>query len=113
MDWRYIEGELEKLGLKDDESGMRALANALFDPGVPLPEEALSAEQRALLSTIVSSGTYGTIELRVKNTIRKKGWGKLRYMVQGGGPGREKGVNGHRHHPPFGNISPFKKRTTS
>ena len=82
LDWHYIEGELEKLDLKDEESGMRALANALFDPSAPLPDEALSAEQRALLSTIVSSGTYGTVELKVKNTLRKKGWGKLRYMLE-------------------------------
>ena len=81
LDWSYIEKELEKLRLREDEKNMRELANAVFGRSVLLPEEALTSDQYALLYTIISSGTYGTITQRITNTMRKNGWGRLRYML--------------------------------
>ena len=71
MDWSYIEKELKKLGLKEDERSMRKLANTLFAHGASDPMQKLSPQQQELFSTIASAGTYGTIENKVSNRLER------------------------------------------
>lgn len=70
LDWNYIAGELEKLGISDFERRNRNLALHLFGG------ETLTLEDEAMLQYIVSSGTYGTRQNYVDNQIRKLGGGK-------------------------------------
>lgn len=76
MDWRYIAKELEKLNLEDFEERNRSLALRLFSGG------ALTEQEQDMLDYVISSGTYGTLQNRVKNNIAAYGggWAKLRYM---------------------------------
>lgn len=77
LDWDYISGEIEKLGITDFESKNRSLAMHLFCG------DALSCEDQSILDYVISSGTYGTVENRVNNGIAKKGdgiIGKVRYV---------------------------------
>lgn len=77
LDWDYISGEIEKLGITDFESKNRSLALHLFCG------DALSCEDQSMLDYVISSGTYGTVENRVNNGIAKKGdgiIGKVRYV---------------------------------
>lgn len=78
LDWPYIAGELDKLGLTGFEAKNRGLAMHLFGG------EDLTAEEREMLDQILASGTYGEITTRVKNSIRKYGngsVGKIRYFL--------------------------------
>ena len=86
LDWPYIERELKKLGLMESEKEMRELAATLFSGDTYLSEQALSPRQRELLSGIISSGTYGTVETQVGNkleryTKEKKITGKTRLKL--------------------------------
>ena len=71
LDWGYIEKELKELGLKSNEREMRELANTLFGCSSSLSEMELSSRQQKLLSDIVSSGSYGTIEKKVGSRLKK------------------------------------------
>ena len=71
LDWPYIEGELQKLGLKKEQKKMRELANTLFACSDSLSVPELSPRQQELLSEIVSSGAYGTIEKKVRSRLKK------------------------------------------
>ncbi len=73
LDWPYIAGELEKLGIADFEAQNRSLARHLFGGG------ALTAQDREMLEYVLSSGTYGTKENRMKNRIRETG--RIRYLL--------------------------------
>ncbi len=73
LDWPYIAGELEKLGLADFEARNRSLSRRLFD-GDPLSEP-----EQEMLDYILSSGTYGTFSHRVENRVKNKG--KLLYLL--------------------------------
>lgn len=75
LNWAYISGETEKLGLADFEEQNRALAQHLFSG------EELTEADREMLDYILSSGVYGTMAHRVENKMRKNGWGKLRYAA--------------------------------
>ena len=86
LDWSYIERELKKLGLMESEKEMRELAATLFSGDTYLSEQALSPRQRELLSGIISSGTYGTVETQIGNkleryTKEKKITGKTRLKL--------------------------------
>ena len=77
LDWPYIAGELDMLGIADFEEQNRSLALHLFD------SEPLTEENEAMLDYILSSGTYGTVQNRVRNKVSAYGNGrvaKLRYM---------------------------------
>ncbi len=79
LDWTYIAGELDKLGIGEFEAQNRSLALHLFG-GEDLTERDLE-----MLDYILSSGTYGTLRNRVKNDIGKYGTGplgKLRYLLR-------------------------------
>ena len=71
LDWPYIENELKTLGLLEDERKMRELANTLFAGSASLSEPELSPLQQKLLSGIISSGAYGTIENKVGSRMKK------------------------------------------
>ncbi len=78
LDWDYISGEIEKLGITDFESKNRSLALHLFCG------DALSCEDQSMLDYVISSGTYGTVANRVNNGIAKNGdgvLGKVRYVL--------------------------------
>ncbi|MBR1862922.1 MAG: nucleotidyltransferase family protein [Ruminococcus sp.] len=77
MDLEYIESQCRKLGIDEFERQSSSLAMSLFGG------EKLSAENKRMLSYIVFSGTYGTVDNRVKNTMDRYGKGlfaKLRYL---------------------------------
>ena len=79
LDWPYISGELEKLGISDFEAQNRSLALHLFDG------EILTIQDQVMLDYILSSGTYGTVQNRVRNRISKYGngpWAKLKYIFR-------------------------------
>lgn len=71
LDWVCIERELKELGLKSNEREMRELANTLFACSPSLSEPELSPRQQKLLSDIVSSGSYGTVEKKVGSRLKK------------------------------------------
>ena len=78
LNWAYICGELDKLGIADFEAQNRSLALHLFDG------EKLTEQDEKMMEYILSSGTYGTVQNRVENGIRKNGSGpfrKLRYII--------------------------------
>lgn len=74
LDWKYITSEVQKLGIADFERQNRSLALHLFS------NTALTDAEQEMLSYIISSGTYGTVEHSVENAIRKAG-SKGRYLV--------------------------------
>jgi len=67
MDWPYVAGELEKLGISEFEAQNRSLAQHLFD------REPLTEADEKMLDYILSSGTYGTWANRARNQIARKG----------------------------------------
>lgn len=75
LDKDYIHTEAGKLGLIDFERKNRTLSMNLFGKG-ECKENDLD-----MLSYILNSGTYGTIIHRVENTMEKKKWNKLQYML--------------------------------
>ena len=73
LDMAYVEQELEKMHIREFETEQRSLSFHLFGG------EKLTEEDRRMLHYILSSGTYGTIENKVKNQLHKKGrWGYFR-----------------------------------
>lgn len=79
LNWDYIAGETEKLGIADFERQNRSLALHLFGDG------ALTAEDEAMLQYVVGSGTYGNRRNYVGNQIKKLGGGRkgmLKYLAR-------------------------------
>ena len=77
LDWKYIAGEMDKLGIADYERQNRSLALHLFG------SETLTTEDKAMLQYIIGSGTYGNRRNYVGNQIKKLGGGtkgKLKYL---------------------------------
>lgn len=68
LDWDYISGELEKLGIGDFERKSRQLSMKVFS-SAELPE--LSEDERKMLEFYLFSGTYGTMEQYVQRKIEK------------------------------------------
>ena len=83
MDWGYITQELETLGLKEHESVVRSLAGKIFMPEFWEKDnraEGLTAQEQELLAICFSSGTYGTEERRVENSLKKiNGSNRIRF----------------------------------
>lgn len=80
MDWVHVARELEKLELSAFEKNCRELVIALFADVHAFDMEKLPAEQREMLIDFLSSGTYGTMEKRIKQNIVSYG-GKWKYML--------------------------------
>ena len=79
LDIEYVERETAKLGIDGYERLSRSLALALFAENEP---KELDEDQQDMLDYIVSSGTFGSMEHKVGNTIRKTGKGKFRYLCR-------------------------------
>lgn len=63
----YLDGELDKLGLREFERDVTELANKLFgNEALPLTEE-----ERKLLGAFLVSGTYGTVENHWRKQVKK------------------------------------------
>ncbi|MBR2716434.1 MAG: nucleotidyltransferase family protein [Oscillospiraceae bacterium] len=73
LDWAYVAGELDKLGIADFAELNRSLSLHLFD-GKPLTEP-----ERDMLEYILFSGVYGNAVNLTKNRIAKKG--RLGYLL--------------------------------
>lgn len=69
LDWSYIAGELDKLGISDFEAQNREFTMNLFNG------EELTAQDQTMLEYIFSSGAYGTVQNRIQNKIDKYGNG--------------------------------------
>ncbi len=77
LDWSYIAGELDKLGIADFEAENRSLACHLFDG------EELTAQDQEVLNYLFSSGTYGNTRNWVLNQMDQYGrgfTGKVKYV---------------------------------
>ena len=68
LDWSYIGGELDKLGLGEFERRSRALAMKVFSSS-ELPQ--LSEDERKMLEYYLLSGTYGTTKNHIENNMKK------------------------------------------
>ncbi len=105
LNFDYIKTETEKLGLCEFEEKTRSLALKIFytaDVETDLEELALSDEEQKMLDYLLSSGTYGTSEIRIKHSIQKHGdkngkHAKLRYVFHRIFPGEEY----YKEHYPF------------
>lgn len=70
LDMEKIPAELEKLGISEFESQFRSLSLDLFSG------KELTENEMEMFAYIVSSGTYGTVQNNVVNSINKVGGGK-------------------------------------
>ena len=68
LDWNYISGELDKLGIGEFEQKSRSLAMKIFS-SPELPK--LSDDERDMLEYYLLSGTYGTGKNHVENSMKK------------------------------------------
>jgi hypothetical protein len=67
LDWAYVMGELEGLGVADFERRNRGLAMRLFGGGE------LGPEDEEMLSYVLGSGAFGTMEQGIENAVRRSG----------------------------------------
>lgn len=67
LDMKYVEAEVEKLGIADYEQANRSLALNLFDG------KELTDENRKMLDYILSCGVYGNEANQVTNQLAAKG----------------------------------------
>ncbi len=75
LDWNYLEAELAKLNLVEYEQRRRILAKKLF------LHEILTEEEQKMLNYYVDSNTYGILEHKVENNLKKIGKGsKAKYL---------------------------------
>ena len=90
LDWAYIARECAKLGIDAFESGSRMLAQKIFTPSSQPFSADLTVEEEKLLCQFAGSGTYGTLQNKVKKNLRKMDPGaarpslltKLRYLIR-------------------------------
>lgn len=87
LDWTYITGELEKLGLAEFEAQCRKLCRKIF---VTEEKANLEEQERNMFKLLISSGTYGTVRNKVKKEMRTvaadgekiTNWVKLKYCLR-------------------------------
>lgn len=71
LNWEYVDSELQGLGIFSYERESRELAQKLFG-SAELPTEAnLSEAEQQMLAYYLGASTYGTIENRTLNKMRK------------------------------------------
>ena len=78
LNMRYVQEEADKLRISDFETANRSLAQHLFEG------KELTAADQEMLGYILTSGTYGTVEHRVSNKVRKFGGGfrgRAKYLL--------------------------------
>ena len=96
-DWEYIHSELKELGIANFEEQIRLLAEKLFGSARPFSLTELSKPELEMLFYCIGSGTFGTIQNRVNNEMKKlhpvekpiTKRVKLRYYLYRLFPGRE------------------------
>lgn len=71
MNWDYVFGELQEMGLFDFEARVRGLADAAFGGACAL-DAPLSDDQLEMLRFMLGSGTYGTTERVVRKRLEKQ-----------------------------------------
>ena len=97
LDWRYVETELDTLGIRGYEACSRGLAEKIFGGEKPIGEIALTEEEQQMLFYQLESSTYGTIENKVNNRLRAlqsdrqpiTSFTKLKYCIERLFPGRQ------------------------
>lgn len=67
LDWSYISKESKKLGIDEFEQESRMLSKKLFTSR----EAALTQKETKMLQYYLNAGSYGTLEHKVANDIRK------------------------------------------
>ena len=70
LDAAYIKAECTKLGISEFEQKNKQLSLHLFG------DEALTDDDREMLEYIIFSGTYGTVQNSIENSVKKYGGGK-------------------------------------
>ena len=83
LDWDYIGGELDKLGIGEFERKSRSLAMKVFSSDI-LPK--LNGAEQEMLEYYLLSGTYGTFKNSIENRMDKLAAktgrkSKLRYIL--------------------------------
>ena len=79
IDFGYIEAKTKKLGIDEFEQKNRALAMRVFK------DDTLSSDEQTLLEYYIFSGTYGTTENRLSNSVARNGGGskgKRRFLLK-------------------------------
>jgi len=71
LDWPYITGELEELGIAGFEAKSRNFAMHLFNG------EALTEQDRDILEYMLSSGAYGTLRNQIHHRLEEYGNGPI------------------------------------
>lgn len=71
LNWEYIEAEMTKLGILKFEKQFRRLSEKAFSVEGSYDLKSLMPEERELLDYILLSGTYGTMENRVKSELKE------------------------------------------
>ena len=66
LNWAYVESELELLVLKDFESQVRGLADAIF-----VENRSLTEEEQTFLDFLLGCGIYGRADVRVMQKVKK------------------------------------------
>lgn len=97
LDWRYVENELETLGIRDYEKRSRLMAEKIFGCDKPVSEIGLTAEEQEMLLYYLGASTYGNLENMVKNRLHSlqadtepiNGLTKFKYCVMRLFPGRK------------------------
>ena len=77
IDLTCVSAETERLGIREFEEKIRSLSLHLFSG------EELTSADREMLDYILSCGTYGSVQNRVKNRISQYGngpWAKQKYI---------------------------------
>ncbi len=72
LDWDYLNGELDKMGIRDYADRSRELALKVFGS---MDEPKLSTEERRFLDLFIFSGTYGTAEQDMENRLENEAGG--------------------------------------
>ncbi len=80
LDLDYIAAELRKLGLTEFERSCLELTDAIFSDVEGFRLEDLPPEKQEMLVYFLTSGTYGTVDKLVHNTLKREG--KLGYVIK-------------------------------
>ena len=78
LNFEYVAGEIEKLGISEFEGKNRGLALNLFG------NKEVMSDNQEMLEYIVHSGAYGNVENSVRNRLKKYGGGrrgKIKYVL--------------------------------
>ena len=96
LDRRYVESELNSLGIAEYDRSSRLLAEKVFGSDRPVTEIDLTEEEQSMLRYYLGASTYGNTENRVNNRLHTiqtdsgtiRFHTKLRYCLERLFPGR-------------------------